>query len=174
MPHPRRCSSPGWMGPWAAWSSIKCGGWWPVLRQRGWAWWSLRFLLTQAILWFYDSVILIMFPFYIERLTLVIREYDGEMYLHHHLNLYAIPQMERGPWSCSVHYELNWNCFWSQCFGRGLRGLTGTAWGGRGAFKWGWGTATTVLCLDRAWPRMWPSHKHTSTFCTLKHFLSPS
>jgi len=24
MPHPWRCSRPGWMGPWAAWSSIKC------------------------------------------------------------------------------------------------------------------------------------------------------
>ena len=27
MPHPWRCSRPGWMGPWAAWSGIKCGGW---------------------------------------------------------------------------------------------------------------------------------------------------
>ena len=31
--HPWRCSRPGWMGPWAAWSSIKCGGWWPCLQQ---------------------------------------------------------------------------------------------------------------------------------------------
>jgi len=28
MPHPGRCSRPGWMGPWATWSS-KWGGWWP-------------------------------------------------------------------------------------------------------------------------------------------------
>ena len=34
MPHPWRHSRPGWMGPWAAWSSIKCGGWWPCL------WWA--------------------------------------------------------------------------------------------------------------------------------------
>ena len=34
MPHPWRCSRPGWMGPWAAWSSIKCEGWWPWLQQR--------------------------------------------------------------------------------------------------------------------------------------------
>jgi len=27
MPHPWRCSRPGWMGPWAAWSGIKCEGW---------------------------------------------------------------------------------------------------------------------------------------------------
>ena len=27
MPHPWRCSRPGWMGPWAAWADIKCGGW---------------------------------------------------------------------------------------------------------------------------------------------------
>ena len=27
MLHPWRCSRPGWMGPWAAWSSIKCGSW---------------------------------------------------------------------------------------------------------------------------------------------------
>ena len=37
MPHPWRCSRPGWMGPWAAWSSIKCGGWWPCLWQGGWS-----------------------------------------------------------------------------------------------------------------------------------------
>jgi len=30
MPRPCRCSRPGWMGPCAAWASIKCGGWWPV------------------------------------------------------------------------------------------------------------------------------------------------
>ena len=33
--HPWRCSRPGWMGPWAAWSGIKCGGWWPCLWQGG-------------------------------------------------------------------------------------------------------------------------------------------
>jgi len=27
--HPWRCSRPGWMGPWAAWAGMKCGGWWP-------------------------------------------------------------------------------------------------------------------------------------------------
>ena len=36
MPHPWRWSRPSWMGPWATWSSIKCGGWWPCLWQRGW------------------------------------------------------------------------------------------------------------------------------------------
>jgi len=25
-----------WMGPWAAWSSTRCGGWWPCLWQGGW------------------------------------------------------------------------------------------------------------------------------------------
>ena len=29
--HPWRCSRPGWMGPWAAWAGIKCGGWWPCM-----------------------------------------------------------------------------------------------------------------------------------------------
>jgi len=53
MPHPWRCSRPGWMGPWTAWSSIKCGGWWPCLWRGIGAWWSLRSLPTQAILWFY-------------------------------------------------------------------------------------------------------------------------
>jgi len=48
--HPWRCSRLGWMGPWAAWSSIKSGGWWPCLWQGGWSWWSLRSLSTQAIL----------------------------------------------------------------------------------------------------------------------------
>jgi len=37
MPCPQRYSRPGWMGPWAAWSCIKCGGWWPCLRQGGWS-----------------------------------------------------------------------------------------------------------------------------------------
>jgi len=36
MPRPRRCSRPDWMVPWAAWSSIRYGGWWPCLRQGGW------------------------------------------------------------------------------------------------------------------------------------------
>jgi len=31
MLHPWRCSRPGWMGPWAAWSSTRSGGWWPCL-----------------------------------------------------------------------------------------------------------------------------------------------
>ena len=37
MPHPWRCSRPGWMGPWAAWAGMKCGGWWPCLWQGGWS-----------------------------------------------------------------------------------------------------------------------------------------
>jgi len=31
MPHPWRCSRPGWIWPWAAWSSIRYGGWQPAL-----------------------------------------------------------------------------------------------------------------------------------------------
>ena len=52
MPHPWRCSRPGWMEPWAAWSSIKCRGWWPCLWWRGWNLMILGSLPTQAILWF--------------------------------------------------------------------------------------------------------------------------
>ena len=37
MPRPWRCSRPDWMGPWAAWSSIKCGGWWPCIQQGDWS-----------------------------------------------------------------------------------------------------------------------------------------
>ena len=37
MPHPWRCSRPGWMGPWATWSSIRYGGWWPSMQQEGWS-----------------------------------------------------------------------------------------------------------------------------------------
>jgi len=43
---PRRCARPCWMGPWVAWSSIKCGDWW-----------SLRSLPTQAILWVICSIV---------------------------------------------------------------------------------------------------------------------
>jgi len=28
---------PGWMGPWAAWSSIRYGAWWPGKEHRGWS-----------------------------------------------------------------------------------------------------------------------------------------
>ena len=36
MPCPWRCSRPGWMGPWAAWYSIRYGGWWLCTRHGGW------------------------------------------------------------------------------------------------------------------------------------------
>ena len=53
------CSRPGWMGPWAAWSSIKCGGWWPCLWQGVW-----RFMILEVpsnpghsvILYLYDTL----------------------------------------------------------------------------------------------------------------------
>ena len=37
-----RCSRPGWMGPWAAWSSIRYRGWWPCLQQGGWSFMILK------------------------------------------------------------------------------------------------------------------------------------
>ena len=43
MPHPWRCSRPGWMGSWAAWSSIKHRGWWPCLWQGDW-----RFMILEV------------------------------------------------------------------------------------------------------------------------------
>ena len=55
MPHPWRCSRPGWMGPWAAWSSIRCESWQPCTQQRVW---SLMILEVPSnpshskILWF--------------------------------------------------------------------------------------------------------------------------
>ena len=58
MPHPWRCSKPYWMEAWAAWSSIQLdvevGG--PTCGRGVGAWWSLRSLSTQAILWFYNSM----------------------------------------------------------------------------------------------------------------------
>jgi len=57
MPRPWRCSRPGWMGTWAAWSSITCRGWWPCLWLGGGDSWSLTSLPTWAFLWFCDSVI---------------------------------------------------------------------------------------------------------------------
>ena len=35
MPHPWRCSRPGWMEPWAAWAGISYGDGWPCL------WWEV-------------------------------------------------------------------------------------------------------------------------------------
>jgi len=34
---------PGWMGPWGAWSGIKCGGWWSCLWREGW-----RLIILEA------------------------------------------------------------------------------------------------------------------------------
>jgi len=53
MPHPWRCSRPGWMGPWAAWSSIR--GWWPCMQQGVGASWSLGPFQPKPS---YDSMIL--------------------------------------------------------------------------------------------------------------------
>ena len=40
---PWRCSRPGWIGPWAAWSSIRYGGWRPCL------WWGdWRFMILEV------------------------------------------------------------------------------------------------------------------------------
>lgn len=51
MSHPRRCSRLGCMGPWAAWSSIRYGGWQPCMQQGVGGLWSMSPLPTQAILW---------------------------------------------------------------------------------------------------------------------------
>ena len=48
MPHPWRCSRPGWMRPWATCSS----GWCPRPWQGLGTGWSLRSLPTRPILWF--------------------------------------------------------------------------------------------------------------------------
>ena len=53
MSHTWKCSRPGWMGLGATWSSGRC----PCPWQRVVTRLSLRFLPTQAILWFYDSMI---------------------------------------------------------------------------------------------------------------------
>ena len=56
--HPWRCSRPGWMGLWAAWSSIRYRGWWPCLWQEGWSFMILGDPSSQVILWFYDTKLL--------------------------------------------------------------------------------------------------------------------
>lgn len=44
MPHPWRCSGPGWMGPWAAWFRGRCPWpWWEKVGTR----WLLRSLPAQ-------------------------------------------------------------------------------------------------------------------------------
>ena len=59
MSHPWRCLRPGWMRPWAVWSSIvlnlAVGS--PLCGSGVGSWWSLRSLPTQTILWFCDSTI---------------------------------------------------------------------------------------------------------------------
>ena len=66
-PAQRGCGCPilggvqGWMGPWAAWSTIRYGGWQPCLRQGGWSLMVLEVPSNPSrsmILWFFDSMIL--------------------------------------------------------------------------------------------------------------------
>jgi len=55
MNHPWRCSRPGWKRPCAAWSSIKCGGWWPCLWRGVWSFTILEVPSNPShtmILWF--------------------------------------------------------------------------------------------------------------------------
>jgi len=47
MPHPWKCSRPGWMGLWATWSAERC----PCSWQGFGTGWSLRSFPTQTILW---------------------------------------------------------------------------------------------------------------------------
>ena len=57
MPHPWKRSRPGWMGPWAPWSSTWSGGQPPCLQEGGVGTrWSFRSLPTQAILWFCNFI----------------------------------------------------------------------------------------------------------------------
>ena len=41
---------PGWMGPWAAWAAMKCGGWWPCLWGGGWSFMVLEVPSNPTIL----------------------------------------------------------------------------------------------------------------------------
>jgi len=57
VPHPWRHWWPGWMGPWAAWSSqafkLEVGS--PAWGTGVGAWWSWRSLPTQTVTWFYEE-----------------------------------------------------------------------------------------------------------------------
>ena len=80
MHHPWRCSRPGWMGPWAAWSSIKGVCWWPCLWQGvGDSWFMILEVPSypghSVILWFW------------ERLNL----YTGDQWGRCHLTLTSQP-----------------------------------------------------------------------------------
>jgi len=54
MPHPWRCSRPGWMGPRTTRFSIGYGGWWPSMQQEGWSFMILEVPSNPSQ--FYDSV----------------------------------------------------------------------------------------------------------------------
>lgn len=69
--------------------------------------------------------------------------YDKEIPLHNQLNLHVISQMEYGPRSWSVYYELNCVCFWCQCLGNESEGLAGTALGKEDTFR----ETSRALCL---------------------------
>jgi len=52
------------MGPWAAWSSIKWGGWWPCMQQVCWRFMILEVpssMSRSAILWFLHTSIAVIY-----------------------------------------------------------------------------------------------------------------
>jgi len=89
MPLTWRCSRPGWMGPWAAWPSNKCGGWQPCLWRGGW---SFMILVVHSnpshsmIVWLYDCMILILW-FYAESCSCRIFNLQDQDLGHFWLNL---------------------------------------------------------------------------------------
>ena len=62
MPHPWRCSRSSWMGAWAAWYSIKCGGWQPCLWWGDWSFMILEVPSNPS-----RSVILILWMSWVEK-----------------------------------------------------------------------------------------------------------
>ena len=55
-------SRTGWMGPWAVWAGIKCGGWWPCMQQGCWSFMILEVPSNPS-----RSVILILWMSWVEK-----------------------------------------------------------------------------------------------------------
>ena len=93
MPRPWRCSRPGWMGPWAAWPSIKCGGRWPGMwggrleLHDPWGLFQPRPFCDSVILWSATFIIVTIFLFCPIKLSLF---HAMSSYLHY--NLWNISQ----------------------------------------------------------------------------------
>jgi len=79
------------MGSWAAWSSIKCGGWWPCLWQGIGVWWSLRSLCVICNSKGYNFMYVTWFPVGCGNSEVWLMKFCNDLF--HYLLWKALPEL---------------------------------------------------------------------------------